>query len=58
MSRGDRREEIFRDDLDRKSFLQALGAACEKTRWQCYPRAMMELLNRSKGLRDYGQLTT
>jgi hypothetical protein len=25
MSRGDRREEIFRDDLDRKSFLQALG---------------------------------
>jgi len=33
MSRGDRREEIFRDDLDRKSLLQALGAACEKTTW-------------------------
>ena len=33
MSRGDRREEIFRDDLDRKSLLQALGAGCEKTTW-------------------------
>ena len=32
MSRGDRREEIFRDDLDRKSFLQTLGAACQKER--------------------------
>ena len=36
MSRGDRREEIFRDDLDRQSFLQALGAACEKTGWQVH----------------------
>jgi len=34
MSRGDRREEIFRDDLDRKSFLQTLGAACQKSGWQ------------------------
>jgi hypothetical protein len=31
MSRGDRREAIFQDDLDRKCFLQALGAVCEKT---------------------------
>jgi hypothetical protein len=30
MSRGDRREEIFRDDLDRKDFLKTLGAACQK----------------------------
>jgi putative transposase len=30
MSRGDRREEIFRDDLDGKSFLTALGAALPK----------------------------
>jgi len=29
MSRGDRREEIFRDHLDRKSFLATLGAACQ-----------------------------
>ena len=30
MSRGDRREEIFRDDLDREDFLKTLGAACQK----------------------------
>jgi hypothetical protein len=30
MSRGDLREEIFRDDLDRKSFLATLGVACQK----------------------------
>jgi hypothetical protein len=34
LSRGDRREEIFRDDLDRKSFLAALGVACQKSGWQ------------------------
>ena len=31
MSRGDRREEIFRDDLDRKRFLETLGATCQRT---------------------------
>jgi len=36
MSRGDRREEIFRDDLDRKNFLETLGAACQKTGWQVH----------------------
>ena len=41
MSRGDRREEIFRDDLDRKSFLQTLGAACEKTGWQVHAYCLM-----------------
>jgi REP-associated tyrosine transposase len=41
MSRGDRREEIFRDDLDRKSFLQVLGAACEKTAWQVHAYCLM-----------------
>jgi putative transposase len=30
MSRGDRRDEIFRDDLDRKSFLATLSTACQK----------------------------
>jgi putative transposase len=30
MSPGDRPEEIFRDHLDRKSFLATLGAACQK----------------------------
>ena len=41
MSRDDRREEIFRDDLDRKSFLQTLGAACEKTGWQLHAYCLM-----------------
>jgi hypothetical protein len=27
MSRGDRREEIFRDDVDRKRFLESLARA-------------------------------
>ena len=41
MSRGDRREEIFRDDLDRKSFLMTLGAACQKTGWQVHADCLM-----------------
>lgn len=41
MSRGDRREEIFRDDLDRKSLLQALGAVCEKTGWHVHAYCLM-----------------
>jgi len=30
MSRGDRREDIFRDDEDRERFLGTVGEACEK----------------------------
>ena len=41
MSRGDRREEIFRDDVDRKRFLEALGAACQKTGWQVHAYCLM-----------------
>jgi REP element-mobilizing transposase RayT len=41
MNRGDRREEIFRDNLDRKSFLQVLGVACEKTGWQVHAYCLM-----------------
>src|SRR4051812_37360640 len=36
LSRGDRREEIFRDDVDRKSFVETLGVACEKTDWHVH----------------------
>jgi len=32
MSRGDRREEIFRDDLDRKSFSPSLGCGVREDR--------------------------
>jgi len=31
MNRGDRREDIFFDDLDRKRFVATLAEACEKT---------------------------
>jgi putative transposase len=41
MSRGDRREEIFRNYLDRKSFLQTLGAACQKTGCQVHASCLM-----------------
>ena len=34
MSRGDQREDIFRDDEDRQGFLSTLGEACGKTEWQ------------------------
>ena len=41
INRGDRREEIFRDDLDRKSFLHTLGSACGKTGWQVHAYCLM-----------------
>ena len=31
INRGDRREDIFRDDADRTRFLETLGEACRKT---------------------------
>jgi putative transposase len=36
MNRDDRREEIFRDDLNRKRFFQALEAVCRKSGWQVH----------------------
>jgi REP element-mobilizing transposase RayT len=41
MNRGDRREEIFRDDVDRKRFLEALEAVCQKTGWQVHAYCLM-----------------
>jgi REP element-mobilizing transposase RayT len=41
MNRGDRREAIFRDDEDRKLFLETLGQACEKTGWQIHAWCLM-----------------
>ncbi len=34
MNRGGRREPIFRDDADRKGFLETLAECCGKTGWQ------------------------
>ena len=41
MNRGDRREEIFRDDLDRRCFLQTLQEACGKTGFQVHAFCLM-----------------
>lgn len=41
MSRGDRREPIFKDDTDRSSFLETLAAACGKTGWQIHAYCLM-----------------
>jgi hypothetical protein len=34
MNRGDRREPIFQDDADRRTFLETLAEVCAKTGWQ------------------------
>jgi REP element-mobilizing transposase RayT len=34
MDRGDRREDIFVDDVDRQDLLKTLAEACRKTDWQ------------------------
>ena len=41
MNRGDRREAIFKDDTDRKMFLETLGQTCEKTGWKIHAWCLM-----------------
>jgi putative transposase len=41
MARGDRREAIFRDDLDRRMFLAVLEEACGRTGWLCHAYVLM-----------------
>jgi putative transposase len=41
MNRGDRREEIFRGDMDRRMFLSALTEACGKTQWEIHAYCLM-----------------
>ena len=41
MNRGDRKEEICRDDPDRERFLETLGEACAKTGWQVHAYCLM-----------------
>jgi len=41
MSRGDRREDIFLDDVDRQEFLKTLAEACHKTGWQLHAYCLM-----------------
>jgi len=41
MNRGDRREDIFEDDKDRRRFLETLGQTCDKTGWQVHAYGLM-----------------
>ncbi len=41
MNRGDRREPIFKDDVDRRCFLKTLGEACVKADWQVHAYCLM-----------------
>jgi REP element-mobilizing transposase RayT len=41
MNRGDRREDIFKDDQDRERFLATLGEACAKTQWRVHAYCLM-----------------
>src|SRR6185503_8507483 len=41
MNRGDRREPIFKDDVDRELFLRTLGECCTKTDWMVHALCLM-----------------
>jgi len=41
VNRGDRREDIFKDDLDRRQFLSTLQEACQKAEWQVHAYCLM-----------------
>jgi REP element-mobilizing transposase RayT len=41
MNRGDHREAIFQDDIDRQRFLETLGQTCAKTDWQIHAWCLM-----------------
>lgn len=41
MSRGDQREDIFLDDVDRYDFIRTLAEACQKTDWQVHAFCLM-----------------
>src|ERR1051326_2614947 len=41
MSRGDRREDIFLDDVDPQDFLKTLAKACQKASWQVHAYCLM-----------------
>jgi len=41
MSRGDRREDIFHDDVDRQDFIKTLAEACQKTGFEVHAFCLM-----------------
>lgn len=67
-SRGDRQEDIYEDDADRKAYLSLLGQVCETNNWECHAYCLMSnhyhLLietpdsNLSKGMRQLNGVYT
>jgi REP element-mobilizing transposase RayT len=41
MSRGNRRQDIYLDAVDRQDFLKTLAEACQKTDWQVHAFCLM-----------------
>jgi len=41
MARGNHRRDIFKDDPDRRRFLETLGEACGKTGWLVHAYVLM-----------------
>ena len=41
MSRGDRREDIFLDDVDRQDFLKTLAEACHEAGFEVHAYCLM-----------------
>lgn len=41
MSRGDQRDDIFFDDVDRHDFIKTLAETCQKTDWQVHAFCLM-----------------
>src|SRR5881227_3973669 len=42
MSRGNGKAAVFHNDVDRRSFVQALAEACAKTDWQVHAYCLMK----------------
>ena len=67
-SRGNGREDIFRDDEDRPNWLKLFGEACERYNWLCYSYCLMtnhyhvvietKEANLSKGMRHLNGVYT
>ena len=40
-ARGDRREDIYEDDIDRLAFLELFNDVCERFNWDCHAYCLM-----------------
>jgi REP element-mobilizing transposase RayT len=67
-ARGDRREDIFEDDVDRQAFLEIFGQVVKQFNWLCYAWCLMDnhyhlliqtpYANLSKGMRQLNGVYT